>query len=759
VTEREFDPLGRLTQVLQSGMAAEKRADYTYRDNSQLATITRYSDLEGTEEVATSTYGYDNMGRLTSLGHVFAQTLDYSWEYDAASRISGMTFPDDDSGQFSYDPTNQLTAADYDVQDDEGYSYDSNGNRTNTGYVTGDYNRLTSDGTFNYAYDDEGNRTTRRRISQDPADDYVTEYHWDHRNRLTKLTFKDNEDQVTQVVEYAYDSMDQLLRRTVDSQEVAKYVYDGGRIALEFNSDDDLTHRYLWNEAVDQVLADEPAVGDLLWALSDHEGTVRDLIDSLGNVELHRRYDAFGQITDSSTQLVHHFAFAGQYLDELTGLQLHGLRWYDPPAGRFASEDPSGLTPDSNPYRYARNSPLVNVDPSGLCYTGFYGELVDPFSGMVFGGRSLPSGASTAANAGPSGLSFADQWAWLEQDAYAKPAMGSSAAPRAPQVRTVGEQSVAGGALYGLMVGLGYVGQLNWALFRGAGLTGPIEPYLKDSDEALAQAWGRTFNKNDPMGIATQYAGTIGVRSAQAAFAADGVGAIAGATLPASWAATASATVNSPFVAVPTSTALAYTGYEYGRASYYSAQVGDYNASAEYAANSVISFAFAGDVAANTRWPVQTRTQVLTPPSATNLRVATTWQEHQSLVGQSLRANDPGAQIYDEINLRVTGPDGWTVKIRPDYLRQTPMGWEINDAKFSQTSNLADPGTSLLAHLRGRQATAFPWVANGQTTSVVPFGKNAWNAGFVPDRPITISPNVQIHVNGPNGVVVRQFVP
>ena len=36
---------------------------------------------------------------------------------------------------------NSLTA-DYDYQTDETYSYDANGNRTNTGYTTGDANRL-----------------------------------------------------------------------------------------------------------------------------------------------------------------------------------------------------------------------------------------------------------------------------------------------------------------------------------------------------------------------------------------------------------------------------------------------------------------------------------------------------------------------------------------------------------------------------------------------------------------------------------------
>lgn len=35
---------------------AEKRIDFTYDDAGQYATITRYTDLDGTELVATSTW-------------------------------------------------------------------------------------------------------------------------------------------------------------------------------------------------------------------------------------------------------------------------------------------------------------------------------------------------------------------------------------------------------------------------------------------------------------------------------------------------------------------------------------------------------------------------------------------------------------------------------------------------------------------------------------------------------------------------------
>jgi uncharacterized protein RhaS with RHS repeats len=42
---------------------------------------------------------------------------------------------------------------------------------------------------------------------------------------------------------------------------------------------------------------------------------------------------------------------------------------YDPTVGRFLTEDPSGLGPDPNDYRYVRNSPTNATDPSGLVIT------------------------------------------------------------------------------------------------------------------------------------------------------------------------------------------------------------------------------------------------------------------------------------------------------------------------------------------------------------------------------------------------------
>ncbi len=92
-------------------------------------------------------------------------------------------------------------------------------------YVTGDHNRLTFDGTYTYSYDAEGNRTAKF-VDTDVDSVWDTNesgaaYTWDHRNRLTNVTFKNTSNQVTKTVDYEYDAFNQLVKRTLDSDESA----------------------------------------------------------------------------------------------------------------------------------------------------------------------------------------------------------------------------------------------------------------------------------------------------------------------------------------------------------------------------------------------------------------------------------------------------------------------------------------------------------------------------------------------------------
>ena len=62
-----------------------------------------------------------------------------------------------------------------------------------------------------------------------------------------------------------------------------------------------LASRNLYGAAVDQIFATEVASGDVLWALSDHQSTVRDwaTFDDAANttsIAAHVRYSSFGSI-------------------------------------------------------------------------------------------------------------------------------------------------------------------------------------------------------------------------------------------------------------------------------------------------------------------------------------------------------------------------------------------------------------------------------------------------------------------------------
>jgi len=338
-------------------------------------------------------------------------------QYDAAGRIRDLTIDHsnndyDSDHDFGYDATHQLTSADHDDQTDETYLYDDNGNRVtvdgSASYTTGDDNRLLSDGTYRFTYDKEGNRTLRfvdvnENEVLDSGDTGITQYTWDHRNRLTKVaSFADytgySGAEADEIYEYTYDYLDRRIRKTADTdgdgtpESYAYNIHRGDDLALEITDQDGLaggtyspqmSHRYMYGQAVDQILAVEDDQEAVLWGLPDHEGTIRDVIDSTGNLDSHRDFDAFGRLVDGAIAEDFAFGFTGRPWDDDVDLYDFRARLYDPEVGRFASEDPSGFAGgDMNLYRYANNSPVMYVDPSGLGYSGF-GDVARAIGGAV----------------------------------------------------------------------------------------------------------------------------------------------------------------------------------------------------------------------------------------------------------------------------------------------------------------------------------------------------------------------------------------
>jgi RHS repeat-associated protein len=112
------------------------------------------------------------------------------------------------------------------------------------------------------------------------------------------------------------------------------------------------------------------------WALADHLGTVRDVVDSSGTLITHRKYDAFGNLVSGSTDPGWYLGYTGRFFDLHTGLQWNWQRWYDPKTGRWLSPDPINfLAGDTNLYRYVGNGPTNYTDPSGLVATDGQGPI------------------------------------------------------------------------------------------------------------------------------------------------------------------------------------------------------------------------------------------------------------------------------------------------------------------------------------------------------------------------------------------------
>ncbi len=205
VIERAFGPAANLYVAYYAtnyAYDAQNRLDLvTYQDSSTIDyvydKVSRLTDVVGAYSI--NHYSYDTAGRLTQDQDSYGRAVSY--QYDAASNRTRLTYPDSSYITYVYDNLNRLTSIkNQGGTDIAAYTYDALSRRTQVDFInntqaldafdyadnlSGRVNRIQGGATissFSYTYDDTGNRGSMTTL----ADTF--NYAYDDIYQLTGVT-------------------------------------------------------------------------------------------------------------------------------------------------------------------------------------------------------------------------------------------------------------------------------------------------------------------------------------------------------------------------------------------------------------------------------------------------------------------------------------------------------------------------------------------------------------------------------------------
>jgi len=324
--------------------------------NANIQKLVYVRDIHGRITQVTSgqageswSYGYDDLDRLLSAGN--GTTTPGAQPCDVGTG----TLPV--SQTFTYDSvdnmlTNSLVGT---------YGYPTGG----AGVVRP--HAVTSAGGQSYGYDDNGNMTSA-------AGDTLT---YDGENRLASVNGT--------AVQFVYGADGARLKKIAGSTTTLYLGADIEKTGSQYT-------KYLPGDALRQG-------SSTYWLHRDHLSSVR-LLTGTGptpSVVESGQYRPYGERLGFAGPVTESRGYIGERHDDETGLMYLNARYYDPTLARFTQADPSDPTKPGvgvNRYAYAGNSPVLNLDPTGLdnliindpscaCVSDIIGENGISFQGYV----------------------------------------------------------------------------------------------------------------------------------------------------------------------------------------------------------------------------------------------------------------------------------------------------------------------------------------------------------------------------------------
>lgn len=180
----------------------------------------------------------------------------------------------------------------------------------------------------------------------------------ENHNRLVKITYPGTNN----FTEFTYDGLGRNVKIVeTESGSVTstkQFVWCGTRNCEERNGSGSVTKMYF-----DRGQSISSA--SYCYAL-DHRGSVRELTDSSGVLQVQYGYQPYGQTATIQGTLSSDFQFSLYYRHERSGLYTTVFRDYLPSIARWLSRDPLGEEVDPNQYAFVGNNPLTIFDPLGL---------------------------------------------------------------------------------------------------------------------------------------------------------------------------------------------------------------------------------------------------------------------------------------------------------------------------------------------------------------------------------------------------------
>jgi RHS repeat-associated protein len=376
--------------------------------------LSKQVDGRGTLE-----YGYDKLGRMTSLIDPQGKTLGFG--YDAESNLTEVTRPNgvttsnlyNDAGRLA--ETSSKTAEPLAVLESLKYAYDPAGNVTSkqdqlleaeTSYGYDALNRLTEfnppgEGSTTYGYDAAGNRTAAggvaysfNTLNQLTEDSTGTTYSYDGDGRLIgevngseEKTFAwDRLDHLAKAespgvtVTYAFDALERLSeRKEGEANGVFHYGNLGDMPTYITDGEGKTTTSYVQGA---RGLLEQRSAEATSFPLVDGHGDVTAIASGAGEVESRQSFDPWGQQLSGPGLEMGYLGAWGRPTDQASGLIQMGARSYAPAIGSFLTEDPVyghlGIGASVDRYLYVRDNPLNLYDLSGrdVCVPTPSGMLV-----------------------------------------------------------------------------------------------------------------------------------------------------------------------------------------------------------------------------------------------------------------------------------------------------------------------------------------------------------------------------------------------